>query len=239
MRIGLLPLRVKPRAVQINLEHLEARLAEITHHQPDLVCLPECTLTGYLYENNDLQQFAEPIGGPTRQHMSKLAHTHRIYLCYGFLERDETGFFNSAAMLDPDGNVIHLHRKFCEKTPFQNGAAAASFDTALGRLGILICGDLFEVDPKKLDCTTRLMLVPMSRSFDGRSPDPARWEAGERHAYLDAVKRIGIIGAIVNSLEETSEDGSFGGALLVSADGSLLAESPHGTDQPLIWDFQI
>lgn len=43
--------------------------------------------------------------------------------------------------------------------------------------------------------------------------------------------------AIVNALEVDTDDPSFGGALLVDGSGRLLAESPHGTDEPLIYDL--
>ncbi|MCC6605459.1 MAG: hypothetical protein IT327_19790 [Anaerolineae bacterium] len=37
-------------------------------------------------------------------------------------------------------------------------------------------------------------------------------------------------------LIEQSEKNVFDGALIVDSYGELLAESPHGTDEPLIWD---
>lgn len=70
----------------------------------------------------------------------------------------------------------------------------------------------------------------MSRSFDGRSPDPDRRWREERQAYLDAVRRAGWPAAVVNALEGLPSEGAFGGALVVGADGTLLAESLHGTD---------
>ena len=49
-----------------------------------------------------------------------------------------------------------------------------STDTEFGRLGMLICGDLFaEYVIARLDPALRLLLVPMARSFDVHSPDPS------------------------------------------------------------------
>jgi len=48
---------------------------------------------------------------------------------------------------------------------------------------------------------------------------------------------VGVTTLIVNALEINTDDPSFGGAMIVSADGELLAESPHGTDTVLMWEF--
>ena len=59
--------------------------------------------------------------------------------------------------------------------------------------------------------------------------DPAGNEA--RAAYITT----GTTTLIVNALETGLPEPSFGGALVVDAAGRLVAESPHGTDAPLIW----
>ena len=239
MRICLLPLRTRVRQPEANLKHLKARLAEVAAARPDLVCLPECTLTGYVYEEEDFRRFAEPIPGPTTAQMAELARLYQTHLCFGLPERTEAGTYNAAVLLDRAGRIGLVHRKNYEKPPFALGTAVESVETDLGRLGILICGDLFDAaSVQRLDHGLTLLLVPMARSFDGPSPDRERWEREERQVYLDAVKNAGCRVALVNALDAGVEDLSFGGAILVSAAGELLAESPHGTDQSLIWDLE-
>lgn len=81
-------------------------------------------------------------------------------------------------------------------------------------------------------------MVPMSRSFDGLSPDTQRWENEEREVYLEAARRVGITTVLVNALETCSPDGSFGGAMIIQTDGTLAAESPHGSDEILVYDCE-
>jgi predicted amidohydrolase len=239
MRICLIPLRTETRNPAANLEHLRTCLARASLERPDLVCLPECTLTGYLYEKEDIERYAEPIPGPTTTQMADLASTFRVFLCFGLIEQAETGVFDSAVLLDRAGRICLAHRKIEEKPPFSQGRTVASTETQLGRLGMLICGDLFnETVVQRLDRSLDLLLVPLCRSFDGRSPDPERWLREERQAYLDAVRAAGVPALLVNSLETGSSDPAFGGAMVVSERGELLAESPHGTDQILIWDLE-
>jgi predicted amidohydrolase len=239
MRAALLPLLVEPRNIPANRSELETRLAEVRPHKPDLVCLPECTLTGYLYEEKDLSQYAEPVPGPLSDYLAGLAKAHSVFLCAGLLERTSEGVYNTALLFDRKGNIVLHHRKIEEKPPFLCGNAFRGVDTELGRLHILVCGDLFnEKIISQIDHSLDFLLMPMWRSFAGKSPDLERWQAEERQAYLEAVRGAGVTTLIINALEIAPQDASFGGALIVGADGSLLAESPHGTDQLLIMDVE-
>jgi predicted amidohydrolase len=239
MRLCLLPLRVRYRDPQRNFRHLEERLSELARSKLDLVCLPECALTGYLYDESDLKKFAEPIPGPTTERMGELARNYKIFLCFGLLEAESENFFNSAVLLDRRGRILLHHRKICEHPPFTNGTTVQTVETELGRLAVLICGDLFDEEAtSQLDHSVDLLLVPMARGFDGRSPDPERWEREERKVYLDGVRAVGATTAIVNSLEIDSDElADFGGALLVDGAGRMLAESPHGTDKALVYEL--
>jgi predicted amidohydrolase len=71
----------------------------------------------------------------------------------------------------------------------------------------------------------------------GTSPDTERWLREERQAYADAVRTLQVTALIVNGLEDpTQPEASFGGAMVVSPAGDILAESPHGTEDALIFD---
>ncbi len=108
----------------------------------------------------------------------------------------------------------------------------------MGRLGLLICGDLFNKEvAQELDPSLNLLIVPMARGFDARSPDIGRWISEERQVYLEAVRAVSVTTLIVNSLEIDTATPSFGGAMIVNSNGELLADSPHGTDNVLLWEF--
>jgi predicted amidohydrolase len=238
MRLCLIPLHIEPGSPAENIRRFSTILDQVREQHPDLVCLPECSFTGYMYEDADLARFAEPVPGPTTAEMARLAQVHGVYLCFGLLESTPQGVYDTALLLDRRGIIISHHRKLSEKPPFINGTAVESVGTEFGRLGMLVCADLFaEEVVARLDPALKLLLVPTARSFDGQSPDRARWEREERQSYLDAVHHTGVSAAITNTLETSPEDALFGGALLVSAQGELLAESPHGSDEILIYDL--
>ncbi|MGB9880450.1 MAG: carbon-nitrogen hydrolase family protein [Armatimonadota bacterium] len=220
-----------------NIRRFLALAGQIAEYKPNLVCLPECVFTGYMDQEHELRRFAEPIPGPITAEMAQLASRYRFHLCFGLLERASDGVYSSAVLLDDRGRISLVHRKIAEQAPFLSGDRVESTETIFGKLSILICGDLFHKEIiKKLEQNLKLLLVPMARCFDGQSPDRERWEREERLGYLEAVKQIGTPTAVVNLLE-CGENTSFGGAMVVGANGRLLAESPHGTDEILVYDM--
>lgn len=239
MKVCLIPLKIEARNPAENLHRFQQRLAEVAPYQPDLVCLPECAFTGYLYEAQDFDKYAEPIPGETTTTIARLAQEHKCYICFGILERAEEGVYSSAILVDRLGRVIHVHRKIIEQPPFVTGKEVKAVDTELGKVSVLLCGDLFDDGVKaQVSSDTDILIVPMARSFDGKSPDLERWLREERQAYVDEVKKVGLTGLIVNALEDSSSpEASFGGAMIVSANGEVLAESEHGTDKAVIFEL--
>jgi predicted amidohydrolase len=239
MKVCLIPLKVEVRNLAENLRRFQARLAEVASYQPDLVCLPECAFTGYLYESEDFEKFAEPIPGKTTATVSELAKEYECYICFGMLEKAQEGIYSSAVLIDKAGRLVHVHRKISEQPPFATGNEVKAVNTEFGKVCVLLCGDLFDDEVKaRVNRDTDVLILPLARSFDGKSPDLDRWLKEERQAYADEIKKVGITGLIVNSLEDSAlPEASFGGAMIVSPDGKVWAESEHGTDKALIFEM--
>jgi predicted amidohydrolase len=236
MRVGLMPLLTHVGQPEMNLDHLKGRIQEAALSKPlDLLCLPECTLTGYVYQQDDLEKFGEPIPGPTTNALANLARTHGLYLCFGLVEREGDLFYDTGVLLNPSGEIIGLHRKINEKPPYACGQSVQAFHTAFGDVSLLICGDLFSDQVTcQLPKGIKLLIVPMSRCFSDQSPDIKRWESVERQVYCEAVKEVGVTTVLINNLEVGQEDSAFGGAMVVDSAGNCCAESLHGTDQLLM-----
>ncbi|MGB9753741.1 carbon-nitrogen hydrolase family protein [Roseiflexus castenholzii] len=239
MKVCLIPPKIEIRNPAENLQRFQARLAEVAPYQPDLVCLPECAFTGYLYEHEDFEKFAEPIPGETTDVVSKLAKECECYICFGMTEKAQEDVYGSAVLIDKAGQLIHVHRKISEHPPFATGNEVEPINTEFGNISVLLCGDLFDDGVKaSVSRDTNILILPLARSFDGKSPDLERWLKEERQAYADEVRKVGVTGLIVNSLEDSAlPEASFGGAMIVSPDGEVLAESEHGTDKALIFEM--
>lgn len=239
MRVCLIPLKTELRNPPANLRHFRDRLAQVARHQPDLICLPECAFTGYLYDEEDFARFAEPIPGKTTALLSRLASEYHCSICFGMLERADEGVYSTAVWMDQSGQILVAQRKMSEKPPFLAGKGVQGVDTEFGKVALLLCGDLFLDDIKaRLPDGVNMVIVPLARSFDNKSPDLERWLNEERQVYVDQVKKIGVLTCLVNALEDSSlPDASFGGAMVVSPQGEILAESMHGTDEAVIFEW--
>jgi N-carbamoylputrescine amidase len=124
-----------------------------------IICLPELFSTMYFCVERRREYFdwAEPIPGPTIDHMAGLARETGTVLICPIFERTADAFYNAAAVLGPDGRLLGKYRK--ASIPFMDRARSSeprgdekyyftpgdlgfpTFETPFARIGILICYD--------------------------------------------------------------------------------------------------
>jgi predicted amidohydrolase len=92
-------------------------------------------------------RFAEGMPGETEQRFQALARKHNIWLIPGSIyERFGDQIFNTAPVINPDGEVIARYRKMFPFRPYEKGVASGDqsvvFDVPdVGRFGVSICYD--------------------------------------------------------------------------------------------------
>ena len=223
--------------VESNRDKHLAMIGQAVEQDADLVVFPELSLTGYALQ--DLTSTVarspsqdDPIFGPL------LSASQSIDVLVGFVESDSRArFYNSAAYLS-QGEVIHVHRKiylptygmFEEGRFFASGSAIRSFDTRLGRLGVLICEDFWHASPPYLlwlDGADVMLFISASpgRGLDqAEALESARWVEHVAQAYASLfttfVANVGRVGF---------EDGiSFwGGSTVFNPHGELIRRGPY------------
>jgi aliphatic nitrilase len=91
-----------------------------------------------------------PVPGPLTERLSAAARRHRIFVSLGLSESTSASvgcIWNSNVLIGDDGAVLNHHRKivptFYEKLVWANGDGSGLrvVETAIGRLGMLICGE--------------------------------------------------------------------------------------------------
>jgi predicted amidohydrolase len=114
-----------------------------------LVVFPELSLTGYRLQDL-VPEVACPID-PKGFLAPLFALSRRISIAFGLVEESEGHrYYNSAVFLE-GGRVRHVHRKvylptygmFEEGRYFSAGDSFSAFRTRLGRIGLLVCEDLW------------------------------------------------------------------------------------------------
>lgn len=144
MRVGIYQNHPEFGEVQTNVEKSVQDLSSI---EADLIVLPELFNTGYQFvSRQEIEILSEEIpSGKTCQAMMGLAQDRNLFLVFGLSERDGQHFFNSAAVIGPEG-FIGTYRKshlfFDEKDFFTPGDTGFRvFDIGWAKIGVMICFD--------------------------------------------------------------------------------------------------
>ena len=183
-----------------NLATCVARMEEAAAAGAQLLVLPECSITGYMFGSLDeAMPYAEEIAGPTTEALERECARLDLYVVCGLLERAGDALRNAAVFVGPDG-LIGTYRK--THLPFLGvdrfvtpGDELPVFDTPLGRIGIEICYDLRfpEVTRtlalKGADIVAHPTNFPMAAKIQTELITVAR--AAENRIYLLTANRVG------------------------------------------------
>lgn len=228
--------QIKPKlgCVYDNLSLIEQSTRQAVADKADLVIFPELALTGYFLKDL-VPEAALSLDSPA---MTKLKELSReIALVVGFAEvTPDYQFYNSAAWFE-DGQLKHLHRKvylptyglFDEQRYLGRGDRFRAFDTKFGRVGLLICEDMWHLSaPYLLAMDGALTLVCLSSS-------PGRGVEGEGLGSATAWRNLTTAAArfltcrVLYVNRVGYEDGVvfWGGSHAVDPSGAIVAEAPE------------
>jgi predicted amidohydrolase len=146
MRAAVLQLFATPFDRERNLA-TAARLARAAVDQgAQLLVLPELFNTGYVYTPR-LTQAAEPDDGPTIAWLRAQSAALGAHLAGTLLLRQAGRVRNAFVLAAPDGTVHTYYKRhpfLWEHCYFEPGAQPLIAETALGRLGLLVCWDVVQ-----------------------------------------------------------------------------------------------
>ena len=92
---------------------------------------------------------AQPMPGPAENHFCSLAKKYNIWLLPGSMyEIDGDKIYNTAPVINPDGEVIVRHRKLFPFEPYESGINSGTQHTVfdipdVGCFGVSICYDMW------------------------------------------------------------------------------------------------
>jgi len=236
--VGLAQFKPKKADVESNL----SRILDVVSEQSgaiDLLVFPEASLTGYFLEGGvaeaarSAKDVARGLGLPP---------VDAPDVVLGFFERYRRRLYNSVAYLSPGEQgfaVTHVHRKmflptygvFDEARFVEPGKSVRAFDTRFGRVGLLICEEMWHsLPPTILAVGGAELIVAVSaspaRDFapggEGRPHNLSRWDALAPAMALEH----GVF--VVVSQLVGSEGGKLfpGGSMAVAPDGAVVARAP-------------
>ena len=229
--------QVKPRKGNVRANIAAVREALVPG--ADISVFPETVLSGYFVEGAALEVALSPDGlvdelGPPPDGCDG-------DVVIGFYERGRTSVRNSMAYLTPgDGRyeIVHIHRKvflptygiFEEARFVEPGREVHAFATRFGRVGMLICEDLWHsMTPTILALDGADLLLcgcaSPARGYEASRSRPANLAEWDRIAARTA-KEHGIFVLLAHLAG--SEGGKLfaGGSTAWGPDGTLLGRGP-------------
>ena len=202
MRIAIYQGEGLPTKVDENLEIIRHSAFSAARQKAGLIIFPELFLTGYNI-GSAAHSLAETADGPSNQKAAEIARAAGVALLYGYSERFETKFYNSALLIDRKGKAranyrkTHLYGRY-EKKYFKPGDSLIIAELEGLNIGILICYDVeFPEAVRALVCAgADLIAVPTALMEDycrvSEKVVPAR--AYESEIYVAYVNRCGSEG---------------------------------------------
>lgn len=182
-------------------------------------------------------QLAENIPGPTTETFCNLALKNEVVIILPMFEKDDRGvYYNSAAVIDADGQLLGKYRKIHvpqiplweEKAYFQPGDLGFPvFPTRYARVGIQICWDNFFPEGARILALkgAQIILAPTAAALASQK----KWEkvicanAAMNGLFIFRVNRVG----------KEAKQHFYGNSFCADPEGELV-DLPSGRQQGLV-----
>ena len=252
-RVGLIQTSCSPDP-QENLDKAIVKIRETAAAGGQIICLQELFRSQYFCreEKADLFDLAEEIPGPSTIAIGRIAKELGVVVVASLFEKRAAGLYhNTAAIIGADGELQGIFRKmhipddplFYEKFYFTPGDLGfLNFDTAFGRIGVLVCWDQWYPEAARLTAMqganvlfypTAIGWHPHEKEQYGPSQLDA-WRTIQRsHAiangiYVCAVNRVGFEGTPDAGLE------FWGNSFVADPFGVVVGQASQDREEHLV-----
>ncbi len=201
LKIALVHLAVRHGDSSANCSELLSLNTAAAKNGADIIVNTELGLSGYSFRSREeIASLVETVHGPAIQALTGIACRYRCYIVLGYAEEDPmTGiFYNSAAVIGPEGQLVLNYRKVTAEVRWAcpgDPAAPNTFDTPWGRVGVAICSDTYYGTLARMTALRGADLLLVPANWPGGSLDPRElWQARVRENgfFLAACNRGGI-----------------------------------------------
>src|SRR3954468_14370477 len=187
--------------------------------------------------------------GPTTKRMQDLARQTGMVLVVPMYEEDEHTagiYYNTAAVIDPDGRYLGKYRKthiphvkgFWEKFYFRPGNLGYPvFETAVGKVGVYICYDRhFPEGARALGLNGAEIVFIPSATTKGHAD--YLWELEQRAHAVDNGYFVGTINRVGQEAPWNIGE-FFGSSYFANPDGRILAKGSEDRDELIVADLDL
>jgi predicted amidohydrolase len=231
INVALAQISCKVGDKESNLKTMEQTISQAKEKGANLIIFPELALTGYVCRDL-VYELAEPVpNGPSIRQIAKTAKRQNVHVIFGMIEssaKAEAVIHNTAVLVGPKGFIgkyqkMHLptHSVFEEKRYFRPGYQTPVFETDTGKIGLIICYDIFFPE------ITRVMRLKGAQLITCISASPSirrgffevltAARAMENTVFVTYTNLVGI------------EDGLqfWGGSRVIAPNGNIIAQAKY------------
>jgi predicted amidohydrolase len=245
-------MRVDGGEKQANLSRASHQITRAAKEGAQLALLPEAMTLGWTHASARASADEIP-NGESCQVLGEAAVRNKVHVCAGLIERAGDQIFNSAVLINPDGEILLHYRKLNELEIghhlYALGDRLQVVDTALGRFGLMICADGFargQVISRTLGYMgAQMILSPSAWAVPAdhdnlRQPYGKLWTdnystvARDFKMWIAGVSNVGWI-----------TDGPWKGrkcigcSLVIGPDGRPVLAGPYGVDADVILTLDV
>ncbi len=207
----------------------------------DLVVLPELASSGYVFASEaEAEATAEhPSAGELVAALTSVCAEAGMYCAVGINERRGVVRHNSAVLLGPHGHLAtyrKLHLFNDEKSWFEPGGELPVVDLPFGRVGMVICFDLWFPEAVRTLALAGVEVVAVPTNWVGsarrRMYDEAGYCQGDIVAMASAAQN-GVVMACADRVGVERELRFLGASVIVGSDGWPV-QGPAGPEEEVL-----
>ncbi len=225
------------------------KIVQAAKQGAQIICLQELYRTRYFpqHEGIDAQALAESIPGASTDLFSPIAKKYGAVIIAPLFEKGDNGkFYNTAAVIGTDGNLIGKYRKihipqdpyFYEKNYFSQGQDSYKvYETPYGKIGVLICYDQWFPEAARISTLqgAEIIFYPTAIGYvKGYTSADGDWHDAWRTVQRAHAIANGVHVAAVNRVGEEDELEFWGGSFVCDAFGKVLAEASTTDKETLL-----
>ena len=213
----------------------------------DLIVFPELSLTGYFLKDL-VPDLAINLSGPAMRELAELSSEIDVVLGT-VLEEADHRYFNASLYLSR-GQLLHVHRKvylptygmFDEKRYFAAGDRFRSFATRFGRVGMLVCEDIWHLSSAYILGLQGVDMIICASASPGRGiTTDERLGTAESYGLLGRTYAQFLTTFFLYCNRVGYEDGAnfWGGSMAIGPNGDIIAQQEDADEVLVTADLDL